>query len=474
MQKSFIFFLFFICFSSPISAQLTINVNAIPNNSPVGDDIFVAGNFNNWAEGNTDYILSNNGDNTFSITINPNPGLIEFKFTRGTWATVEGDENGNFQANHTFNYDGSPSAVSIPILSWEDQGAPGGGQSTATYNVQLVNNNFYIPQLDRYRTIWIYLPPDYNNSNKNYPVIYMQDGQNLFDAYTSFSGEWEVDESLNSLFDFGDNGAIIVGINNGGADRLEEYTPWSHPNYGGGNAEPYVNFIVETLKPFIDANYRTYTDRNHTGIMGSSLGGLLSMYAAIEHQDVFSKAGVFSPSFWFSDQAYSHVSNTGKEHNMKFYLMASEQEDGGSVVDDVEEMNTTLINAGFNSSEINVHIHQDGAHSEWFWAREFPDAYLWLCANSTTSNNNIFSKPKIDLNISSNILQDVLTVQFNEANMDARLQVHNLDGKKIIDQRLTSGTHTFSMNGLSDSLYILNVWSQQKVIYTKRLVLSTK
>ncbi len=212
----------------------------------------------------------------------------------------------------------------------------------------------------------------------------MHDAQNLFDVSTSFSGEWEIDETLDALFAQGDPGAIVVGIDNGGQYRIDEYSPWYNPSYGGGDGGVYVDFIVQTLKPLIDANFRTLPARVHTAILGSSMGGLISMYAAIEHQDVFGKAGILSPSFWFSNEAYSHVQNTGKEEDMRIVLMAGEQE-SASMVQNLSSMYSTLIDAGFQANELNYTTHWDGQPSEWYWKREFGWVYQWLFLNTTVS-----------------------------------------------------------------------------------------
>ena len=155
-------------------------------------------------------------------------------------------------------------------------------------------------QLNGQGWIWLYLPPDYATSTKRYPVIYMQDGQNLFDNKTSFSGEWEVDETLNKLHSEGDYGAIVVGIDNGGNKRLDEYSPWKNSSYGGGEGDAYIDFIVQSLKPYIDTNYRTLSAPEYTCIFGSSLGALIATYAAIKYPGIFGKAGAFSPAYWFN------------------------------------------------------------------------------------------------------------------------------------------------------------------------------
>ena len=181
--------LFFAIFSLPtlLFGQLTIKVTSVSANTPTDASIYLAGNFNGWNPGDVTYVLDDNNDGTFQIEITPNPGLLEFKFTRGSWATVEGNESGGFRPNRQLQYDGSPTLEEVEILGWEDLG---GGNSTATENVQIYDDSFFIPQLNRNRRIWVYLPPDYENSGKYYPVLYMHDGQNVFDAeYGTFSDE---------------------------------------------------------------------------------------------------------------------------------------------------------------------------------------------------------------------------------------------------------------------------------------------
>ena len=150
-------------------------------------------------------------------------------------------------------------------------------KSTASKNVSIIEKEFIIPELNNIsHKIWVYLPPNYDQSSKKYPVIYMHDGQNLFDNATSYIGEWEVDETLNELFNKTGKGFIVVGIENGGEERINEYTPWKNEKYGGGKGEIYIDFLVNTLKPYIDVTYRTKPQQKHTGLIGSSLGGLIS------------------------------------------------------------------------------------------------------------------------------------------------------------------------------------------------------
>jgi predicted alpha/beta superfamily hydrolase len=170
-----------------------------------------------------------------------------------------------------------------------------------------IAQGIYSPQLKNKRDILVYLPPSYEGSSYDgvkdrYPVIYMHDGQNLFDERTSFAGAWHVGETMQQLSREGIE-AIIVGIPNMGRDRLAEYGPFRDREQRGGRGELYLAFIVETLKPLIDHDFRTLPGRMNTGIAGSSMGGLISLYAFFRHPAVFGLAGILSPSLWFTREA---------------------------------------------------------------------------------------------------------------------------------------------------------------------------
>lgn len=361
-----------------ISAQVTFVVQSLPPNTPIQDSMYIAGDFSTpvWQPGLAQYMMHKNNEGKWSITLaaKPNGTVIQFKFTRGSWATVEKDAAGNELANRTYTY-GSSSSVNVTIANWADAGS--GSNSTVAANVKIMSSNFIVPQFNRTRKIWIYFPPDYETSGISYPVLYMHDGQNLFDNSTAYSGEWEVDETLNRLATQGKRVPIVVGIDNGGANRIGEYTPWTNTQYGGGDGEKYMEFIVETLKPYIDQHYRTLTDRENTGIMGSSLGGLISHYGSLKYQATFSKAGLFSPSFWFSDSTWAFTHDAGKQQEMRFYQLCGTNESVG-MVGEMQRMNDTLVSIGFDQDRIFNKVVTGGQHNEKLWREAFGEAYLWL------------------------------------------------------------------------------------------------
>lgn len=248
--------------------------------------------------------------------------------------------------------------------------------STASPNVFMITDSMYIPQLDRTRGIWIYLPPDYNIADKNYQVLYMHDGQNLFEDTTSFIGEWGVDESLDSLFANGYKVPIVIGINNGGMLRIDELTPWSNEKYGGGDGDLYMQFIVKTLKPEVDKRYRTLPEAENTAIFGSSLGGLISFYGGLKYNRIFNKIGAFSPSFWYSDSVFTFIKNADFSTDTRILLLGSELEDS-TMVPDMRKIETVLA-PKLQANQLRVVGTKDGAHSEWYWKREFAEAIIWL------------------------------------------------------------------------------------------------
>ncbi|MBC5842381.1 alpha/beta hydrolase [Flavobacterium sp. F-380] len=229
------------------------------------------------------------------------------------------------------------------------------------------------PQLNTEKKIWLYLPESYSTSNKKYSVIYMHDAQNLFDPKTSYSGEWNVDEKLDSL----QAQVIVVGIEHGNDKRMDELTPFKNDKYGGGKANDYLDFIVNTLKPKIDSTYRTKNTAKNTLIMGSSLGGLLSFYATLKYPKVFGKAGVFSPSFWFSDEIYSYTQRQ-KKIKSKIYFICGDNE-SADMVADLNKMETVINSKRCYCLNLNEkRIVKGGQHNEKLWRDGFVKAIQWL------------------------------------------------------------------------------------------------
>ncbi|WP_233498181.1 alpha/beta hydrolase [Meiothermus sp. QL-1] len=240
------------------------------------------------------------------------------------------------------------------------------------------------PELGNQRDIRVYLPPSYRQSERRYPVLYMHDGQNLFDEATSYVGEWQVDENMEALAREGLE-AIVVGIPNMGLERLDEYSPFRDPRYGGGRGARYLRFIVETLKPFIDDELRTLPGRAHTAIAGSSMGGFISLCAYHLYPQVFGGAGVMSPSFWFAEGAIYHLVEKTPRAPGRLYMDVGHLElslsgvDSRRYLEDVRRMHRLLLQKGWRLG-VDYHYLEDpaGAHHEAHWARRFPGMARFL------------------------------------------------------------------------------------------------
>lgn len=265
----------------------------------------------------------------------------------------------------------------------------------------IVLDDFKMPQLGCKRTVRIYLPVDYSISSKHYPVIYMHDGQNVFQDETATYGTcWNVGKTLDEMQQAGDiEGCIVVATDCGeGGERYNEYSPWkmdasfdlpsrhdAQLHLFGGEGDKYIQFLCETLKPYIDEHYRTKSQREFTTIAGSSMGGYISLYGAFTRSDVFSAAGVFSPAFWFNHaEMFSFVESAQASNAIRIYMdmgtnETSDQEraDFADVyLNGSREMKLLLEERQLPSAL----YYQEGVgheHNEAAWALRFPDFARW-------------------------------------------------------------------------------------------------
>ncbi|HLL51918.1 MAG TPA: alpha/beta hydrolase-fold protein [Myxococcaceae bacterium] len=241
-------------------------------------------------------------------------------------------------------------------------------------------DNFYSPQLNNSRSLIIYLPPSYaENPLKRYPVLYMHDGQNLFDPSTSFGGvEWRVDETANAQIGGGHmDEVIVVGVYNAGGNRIYEYTPCCDPQYGGGGANQYEAFLLNTVKPYVDQTYRTLTTRENTAMMGSSLGGLVTFYIGWRNPAVFAKTASLSSSFWWNNRSMvSTVANAPAKVPARFYIDAGTNGDG---LADTTAMRDALVSKRYvQGNDLNYYVADGANHSESAWAARLHIPLRWL------------------------------------------------------------------------------------------------
>ena len=375
--KTFFYLLIFFLAADNSFAQynLHLNIRSLPVYH-VADSIYVAGNFNGWNPGDKKYMLNRSGDGYSIIISGLKEDIYEFKFTRGDWKRGEINATGSGRQNRIVKLS-SDTSIDFSIEGWTDDFAQNPRQHTASSNVKVMDTTFFIPQLYRTRRIWIYLPPGYATGKKKYPVLYMHDGQNIFDDYTSGYGEWGVDECLDSMINKGKPATIVVSIDNG-PKRVNEYNPYDNTEYGQGEGEEYVSFLVETLKPYVDKHFRTLPSKENTFIAGSSLGALISYYAMLRYPDVFGKGGFFSPAFWISPQINQLTDSVGSKITGQFFFYA-----GGSESETmIPYMQAIADKLGENSNALIYEITDPaGKHNEQTWRKWFGEFYLWITGN---------------------------------------------------------------------------------------------
>jgi len=373
MHKIFFFVLiFFSCFVLNAQFKLTLRVKNLPSYHNSSEPIFIAGSFNNWNPGQKEAQMQKEG-NVYSITLVAPRGRHEYKLTRGSWEKVESGANGFPTENRSVEIMGD-TTLEISIQHWADHFPKQAKKSTAGKNVKIISTSFFIPQLNRYRRIWIYLPQSYSTSLKKYPVLYMHDGQNVFEDSTSGFGEWGVDEALDTL-GTETKECIVVAIDNGGDKRLNEYSPYDMQRFGKGEGDAYVDFLVKTLRPYINKNYRTKKCGKHNYVAGSSMGGLISFYAILKYPKKFGGAGVFSPAFWIVPQLKEVVASKAKKIKGRIYFFGGQLE-GETMVPDMLGV-FELMNK-YSKAKMTSVVRAEGKHNEATWREEFPLFYRWV------------------------------------------------------------------------------------------------
>ena len=233
------------------------------------------------------------------------------------------------------------------------------------------------PELGNRHTLIVWTPAGYQAGDRRYPVVYMQDGQNLFDPRTSFAGDWGLSTALGWASRRGIE-PIVVGIYNAGKSRFDEYSPFAEPGTGGGAGDHYLAFLTGTVKPLVDARFHTLPARETTGIAGSSLGGLISLYAFFRFPAVFGFVGALSPSLWFGNEAIFEVVAQFPRTDGRVYLDIGLRE-GERHVLLARKMRDLLIERGFAPRRTLRYVEdKDGAHREADWGRRFRKALPFL------------------------------------------------------------------------------------------------
>lgn len=353
--------------------------------------VFITGNFNSWNPKDDKFQLKQIDPSGYCIEIEDQvlPDDIEYKFTKGGWENVELDQYGNITPNRKAKKSAGKTSDSVEKwrLNW-------GPFKEEYYPVaEVISENFYIPQLDRYRKVWALLPYDYHTTDKRYPVLYLQDAQNLFNEGSGF-GNWEIDKKLSILAEYGRGDLIIIAIEHGSEERIKEYIFDNDHVANGSEGKKYIRFIADTLKPYVDENYRTKKDRDNTGIGGSSLGALISIYSGFLYPEVYSKLLIFSPSLWVEPNNNFPMMNFRVPFKTKIYLYGGGQE-GSKMVKRIhifEEYLKRWEEKKLFDFEFKTNINPEGTHNEFYWSQEFPRAIEWLFYDNT--ENPVEVKPQ--------------------------------------------------------------------------------
>jgi predicted alpha/beta superfamily hydrolase len=366
--------LFVLLFTILTNAQHHVHFvfKRLPSYHKPSDTVYVAGSFNRWNPGDKRYAGVVHNEKS-GITLDLPKGMFEYKFTLGNWDGVESGMGGAPIENRMISIE-KDTTVLVEIDHWASHFPKKAKETTASKNVHILDSAFYMPQLNRNRRIWIYLPQSYTTTKKNYPVLYMHDGQNLFDNATAGFGEWGIDEALDTL-ESKVGEMIIVAVDHAGEKRINEYAPFDTDQFGKGEGEAYVDFLVQTLIPYINNHYRTKKSARFTAIAGSSMGGLISYYALLKYPDRFGAAGVFSPAFWVNPQMKEYAAQKAAKAKGRMYFYAGLKESESMVP-------YLLAHAEIlkqkSKLDTKTSIREEGKHSEETWRQEFPGFYAWL------------------------------------------------------------------------------------------------
>ncbi len=341
--------------------------------------IYISGNFNGWRTQDKDFMMVQIGNNLYQYEFPKDfeyPEELLYKFTKGDWSEVEIDKHGNRTENRSTR---SHSGIQNEYVErWRKNWLP--FKQSFLPQVLLISDEFEIPQLNKTRKIWALLPHDYDATKERYPVMYLQDAQNLFNEDAQF-GNWEIDKKLAVMSEYKIGKIIIIAIEHAEEDRIKEYNVGTTV-LGKGQGKKYIQFVTETLKPFVDSNFRTKVEREHTGIGGSSMGGLVSLFSGLRYPKVYGKLMLFSPSLWVVPKLKVDSDSTNTD-DTKIYLYAGGDE-SETMIEHVKTFKKNMIASEFmkDKMKINLSINMEGKHNETYWSDEFPKAIEWLFFNS--------------------------------------------------------------------------------------------
>ncbi|MDQ3264010.1 MAG: alpha/beta hydrolase-fold protein [Myxococcota bacterium] len=355
--------------ADPARPAVTFEVT-VPASHPVGSPVWVTGNLPELGAWNPKGLrLYKRADGKFVGQVQvPANSPLEYALTRGSWSTSERLATGEEAPNRNLTVGSQAQTVPLTV----------GGWLTADKSKVLTGNIEYLRSVSSVhvsaRDVIVWLPPGYHDEGNTlrYPVLYLHDGQNLMDGSTSFAGEWHLDEIAQRLVQLGQlEPVILVGVYNVGSDRIADYTHVPDAQHGGGGAAAYASFLVDELKPRVDVTFRTRTDAASTGVGGSSLGGLVSLYLGLTHSETFQRLGVVSPSLWWADrEILGRVRALEAKLPFRIWLDMGTQEGNPPQenVDNARALRDALISEGWSLEQDLHYLEAAGAvHNEASW-----------------------------------------------------------------------------------------------------------
>jgi predicted alpha/beta superfamily hydrolase len=360
---------------------LTLRVT-VPPETPPDARIWISGNrpeLGEWSGAGVELARRPGGFYEGQLTF-PRGTRLEFKITRGSWEVVEKGPDGEEKDNRVHTVEGN-ALLALTVARWRDQGdaPPDSLTGHIRYHRRVGEGRVdYVKPRD----LIVYLPPDYETATtRRYPVLYLHDGQNMMDAATSFSGEWGADETAQELIQKGEiEPVILVGVYNT-EDRMADYTPVLDQRHGGGDADDYGRYLVEVVKPLIDATYRTKPEPQFTGLAGSSLGGLVSMYLGLTRSNTFTRLGVLSPTvFWADRDILGRVRALRARTPVRVWLdIGTDEASSGETVEDAQALRDALMAKGWTpGKDLSYLVVEGGQHSEAAWRARFGQVLKYL------------------------------------------------------------------------------------------------
>lgn len=338
--------------------------------------VFIAGNFNQWKTQDHEFLMEKIGKGMYHFTFPDSfvyPEELLYKFTRGDWSEVEIDQYGNRTNNRSCKK--HKGVVREHVFKWRHNWLP--FKKNYLPKVHLISEEFEIPQLNKTRKIWALLPHDYETSEERYPVLYLQDAQNLFNESAQY-GNWEIDKKLAVMSEYKIGKIIVIAVEHAEKERVLEYNV-GNTVLGAGQGKKYIRFLADTLKPFVDSHFRTLPEREFTGIGGSSMGGLVSIFSGIMYPEVFGKLMIFSPSLWVVPKIKLSFLDMNEPQDTRIYLYAGGNE-SATMIDHVKLFKKRLVKKEHyaDKMQVKLSINMEGKHNEVYWSDEFPKAIEWL------------------------------------------------------------------------------------------------